>query len=113
MRSFWSPSPGTHALPCRRFANKFPWLSCAPFGVPVVPEVYRMSAMLSRVTVSLETISCPSPPIAELMSVSHGTELGAGAELVACFQKRGQRNFQRQLLHARHGGDHIDGDDGF
>ena len=34
-----SPSPGTHSRPWMMLAHRFRWLSPAPFGTPVVPEV--------------------------------------------------------------------------
>jgi hypothetical protein len=40
---------GIHARACAAFASRFPWLRTAPFGVPVVPEVYWMSAVSSVV----------------------------------------------------------------
>ena len=52
----------------------------APFGAPVVPEVYIISAMVSLSTSCGVVISLPSPPMALPTKVSHGTVLGAGEE---------------------------------
>ena len=39
IRSSLSPRPFTQALPMSRLAYSEPWVSSAPFGSPVVPEV--------------------------------------------------------------------------
>ena len=48
----------------------------------MVPEVYRMSAVVSRVTSVGLSMSEPSPPIAGLIKDSQGMVLGASA--VSC-----------------------------
>ena len=67
-------------MPCIRLEKRLPCESMAPFGAPVVPEVYMMSAMVSLSTSSGVVISLPSPPMALPTKVSHGTVLGAGEE---------------------------------
>ena len=46
------PSPcrksGIHAAPMRALAHRLPWVIMAPFGTPVVPEVYCRHARSSR-----------------------------------------------------------------
>ncbi len=44
MTSLPSATPCIHARPCSAFARRFRWVSIAPLGCPVVPEVYWMAA---------------------------------------------------------------------
>src|SRR5699024_7622693 len=68
--------PGTQASPMTHIEAKLPWLKSAPLGCPVVPEVYKISAVSSLVT-SGNSVLLPEPPIAVEHTVAQGTVLGA------------------------------------
>ena len=69
------------------FAEILPWVSSAPFGVPVVPEVYRINAVESLVTQSGVRISRPSPPKASLAKDSNEMVFGANWESCLRFSR--------------------------
>jgi hypothetical protein len=59
---------GTHARACAALESRLRWVSEAPFGVPVVPLVYWMSARSSVVGFGWDAGSGPEPT-----TDSHGT----------------------------------------
>src|SRR5699024_4006316 len=75
-RSCVSRNPGTQASPMTTIEAMLPWLSIAPLGSTVVPEVYKIKAISSQVT-SGKVTSLPEPPMAWEHNVDHGTVLGA------------------------------------
>ena len=77
------------------------WLSTAPFGKPVVPEVYRISACESGVISSGVTISLPR----------HAVFRGPG-DRVSCRTQLAEWDLQRRPLQRRHCLGHVHADHG-
>ena len=58
-----SPGPAVNSVvvATSAFVYRFAWVSSAPFGTPVVPDVYRMTASSSSARSAQSVTGCRSP----------------------------------------------------